>query len=99
LTLLFSALAMASKSSTAILPVVLCLCAWWIEGPWHWRNLARVAPIFLMSIAASAVSIWTQDLQLATSTDPQWNEPGRSDWQRRATRSGFIWASCFGRIR
>src|ERR1035437_7967269 len=64
LTLLFAALAMASKSSTAILPVVLCLCAWWIEGPWHWRNLARVAPIFLMSIAASAVSIWTQDLQL-----------------------------------
>jgi len=59
LTLLFAALAMASKSSTVILPVVLCLCAWWVEGRWHWRNLARVAPIFLMSFAASAVSIWT----------------------------------------
>ena len=43
LTLLFAALAMASKSSTVILPVVLCLCAWWMEGRWQWRNLARVA--------------------------------------------------------
>ena len=41
LTLLFAALAMASKSSTVILPVVLCLCAWWVEGRWHWRNQAK----------------------------------------------------------
>ena len=60
--LLFAALAMASKSSTVILPVVLCLCAWWMEGRWHWRNVARVVPIFLMSIAASALAIWTQTL-------------------------------------
>ena len=66
LTLLFAALAMASKSSTVILPVVLCLCAWWMEGRWQWRNLVRVAPIFLMSVAASALSLWTQGLQLAT---------------------------------
>ena len=55
LTLLFAALAMASKSSTVILPVVLCLCAWWMEGRWHWRNLARVVPIFLMSIAGQCL--------------------------------------------
>ena len=42
LTLLFSALAMASKSSTVILPIVLCLCAWWVEGRWHWRHIAKV---------------------------------------------------------
>jgi len=59
LTLIFAALAMAAKSSTVILPVVLCLCAWWMEGRWYWRNLARVLPMFLMAIAASAVSIWT----------------------------------------
>ena len=41
LSLLFAALAMAAKSSTVILPVVLCLCAWWIEGRWHWRTVAR----------------------------------------------------------
>jgi len=36
LTLLFAFLAMASKSSTVILPVALCLCAWWVEGRWRW---------------------------------------------------------------
>ena len=36
LALLFAALAMASKSSTVILPVVLCLCAWWLKGRWQW---------------------------------------------------------------
>ena len=62
---------MASKSSTVILPVVLCLCAWWMEGRWHWRNLARVAPVVLMSIVVIAASIWTQRLHLATAIDPQ----------------------------
>jgi tetratricopeptide (TPR) repeat protein len=88
LTLLFAALAMASKSSTVILPVVLCLCAWWMERRWYWRNLARVAPIFLMSIAASALSIWTQGLQLATVTDPQWV---RTWPERLATAGDALW--------
>ena len=88
LTLLFSALAMASKSSAVILPVVLCLCAWWMEHRWYWRNLARVAPIFLMSIAASALSIWTQGLQLATVTDPQWV---RTWPERLATAGSAVW--------
>ena len=35
LMLLFAALAMASKSSTVILPLVLCLVAWWVEGRWR----------------------------------------------------------------
>ena len=86
--LLFAALAMASKSSTVILPVVLCLCAWWIEGGWHWRNVVRVVPMFLMSVAASAVSIWTQGLQLATSTDPQWV---RTWPQRLAAAGDAVW--------
>jgi Flp pilus assembly protein TadD len=88
LTLLFAALAMACKSSTVILPVVLCLCAWWMEGRWHWRNAARVVPIFLMSIAASALSIWTQGLQLATVTDPQWV---RTWPERLATAGDAVW--------
>src|SRR5271166_6066450 len=89
LTLIFAALAMASKSSTVILPVVLCLCAWWMEGRWRWRNVPRVLPIFLMSIAGSALSIWTQGLALAQAvTDPQlvrtW--PGRL-----ATAGDAVW--------
>ena len=88
LSLLFGALAMASKSSTVILPVVLCLCGWWIEGGWHGRNVVRVVPMFLMSAAASALSIWTQGLQLATSTDPQWVRT----WPQRLVAAGdAVW--------
>ncbi|MBV8175419.1 MAG: tetratricopeptide repeat protein [Verrucomicrobia bacterium] len=88
LTLLFAALGMASKSSTVILPVVLCLCAWWIQGRWHWRNLTRVVPIFLMAIIPSAVTIWTQGLQLATDTDPQWVRT----WPERLVTAGdAVW--------
>src|SRR5271166_3018141 len=89
LTLIFAALAMASKSSTVILPVVLCLCAWWMEGRWRWRNVARVVPIVLMSIAASALSIWTQGLALARAvTDLQWV---RTWPERLATAGDAVW--------
>jgi len=85
-SLLFAALAMASKSSTVVLPVVLCLCAWWIEGRWHWRNALKMIPFFLLSIAASALSIWTQTLR--PGTDPQWIRP----WpQRLATAGDAVW--------
>ena len=88
LTLLFAALAMASKSTVAILPVVLCLCAWWMEGRWHWRNVARMLPIFLMSIAASIFALWMQGLQLARVTDPQWV---RTWPQRLVTAGDAVW--------
>jgi protein O-mannosyl-transferase len=88
LTLLFAALAMASKSSTVILPVVLCLCAWWMEGRCSWRNAARLVPIFIMSSAASALSIWTQNLQLVKFTDPHWV---RTWPERLATAGDAVW--------
>jgi protein O-mannosyl-transferase len=88
LTLVFAALAMASKSSTVILPVILCFCAWWVEGRWYWRNVTRVAPLFLMSVAASVLSIWTQGLQLATVTDPKW---ARTWPERLAAAGDAVW--------
>jgi hypothetical protein len=87
-SLLFAALAMAAKSSTVILPVVLCLCAWWIEGRWHWRNMVRMVPLFLMAMAASALSIWTQGSQLANVSDLQWVRT----WPERLTAAGgAVW--------
>jgi tetratricopeptide (TPR) repeat protein len=59
-SLLFAAMAVASKSSTIILPLVLCLCSWWLKGRWEWRNLVRVGPMLLMSLAAGLLSLWTQ---------------------------------------
>jgi protein O-mannosyl-transferase len=88
LTLLFAGLAITSKSSTVILPIVLCLCAWWIEGRWYWRNLARTAPIFLMASAGGLLSIWTQALHFASVTDPRWVRT----WPERVVAAGdAIW--------
>ena len=87
LTLLFAALAMASKSSTVILPVVLCMCAWWMEGRWHWRNVIKVGPMFLMSIAAGVLSLWTQHIEAAE--DLKWGVP---TWSERLIMTGDgIW--------
>ena len=81
LTLLFAALAMMCKSSTVVLPVVLCLCAWWMEGRWQWRNVARTAPIFLMAVADSLLSMWTQKHEVASLGDLQWMQKlARSVW-------------------
>jgi tetratricopeptide (TPR) repeat protein len=68
--LLFAALAMASKSSTVVLPVVLALCAWWVRGSLRRGDLARLAPVLAMSAAASALSLWTQHLEGANA--PEW---------------------------
>jgi tetratricopeptide (TPR) repeat protein len=88
LTLLFAALAMMSKSSTVVLPVVLCLCAWWIEGRWNWRNLIMTGPMFLMSLAAGVVSIWTQKFFLAAEFNPH----AKSTWPERLVTAGdAIW--------
>ncbi|HUB68292.1 MAG TPA: tetratricopeptide repeat protein [Candidatus Methylacidiphilales bacterium] len=84
--LLFAALAMASKSSTVILPGVFCLCAWWVEGRWQWRNLVKVSPVALMAIFPSALTLWTQ--KLGGGNDPQWTRT----WPERLVTMGYeIW--------
>jgi protein O-mannosyl-transferase len=88
LSLLFAALAMASKSSTVILPMILLLCAWWLDGRWEWRIVGRVVPMFLMAVAASALSIWTQALHPATVIEAQWTRT----WPQRLSAAGdAIW--------
>jgi tetratricopeptide (TPR) repeat protein len=88
LTLLFAALAMASKSSTVVLPIVLGLCAWWVEGRWQWRNAARLAPIALMAIVPCALTLWTQKL---LGQGPETLFWARSWPERVATAGGAIW--------
>jgi Tfp pilus assembly protein PilF len=88
LSLIFAALAMAAKSSTVVLPVVLALCAWWVEGRWQWRNLGRIAPFVFMSVAAAALSMWTQTLQQAASPDPQAPPSGP---ERLVTAGHAVW--------
>jgi protein O-mannosyl-transferase len=86
LALLCGALAMASKSSTVILPLVLGLCAWWIARRWCWRDALRVAPFFLFTAAAVALSMWTQKLEGATGA-----EYVRSWAERLVTAGRVLW--------
>ena len=89
LSLLCAALAMASKSSTVVLPVVLGLCAWWMEGRVRRRQFISLSPLILMAAAASAVTLWTQRLSLARMnwalpSDGQWARP----WPGRLVAAG-----------
>lgn len=87
LVILFAALAMASKVSTVILPAVLCLCAWWVEGRWQWRNLVRIMPVTLLSIAAAALPIVWLNVH-TSSLDPSWKQ----SWPERiATAGDAVW--------
>lgn len=68
LALGFAALAMLGKSSTVILPVVLGLCVWWIEGKWRWANLVKLAPFFVVAALISLLAIST--FHALTNVDP-----------------------------
>ena len=85
---LFAAMAMASKSSTVILPLVLGLVAWWIEGRWKWRNGVSLLPFFFLSAIASAYSLWTQSKELAAVDGPQW---ARTWPERLVTVGDEVW--------
>ncbi len=86
LALVSAAMAMASKSSAVVLPVALCACAWWMTGRLRWRHLLALSPVFLMSMASSALSVWTQHLEGAN--DPMWS---RALPERIAVAGNVVW--------
>ena len=100
LVLLFAALAIASKFSTMVLPAVLALCAWWVEGRWNWRTLLKLVPILLMSVVATVVTLWPRTSEISEAAGSEVARGcGWYGWPCRATWSGSTWASCFGLIR
>jgi Flp pilus assembly protein TadD len=70
LVLLFAFCAMACKSSTIILPVILCLCAWWQERDGWWRKAVFTLPLVPMSCLFAVVSVATQTIQSVIANDP-----------------------------
>ena len=93
LTLLFAALAMASKSSTVVLPFVLCLCSWWVDRKWNWKTFGRLVPVFLMSVAAAELAIRTVDLQ-GVNQDTQWLR----SWPERLITAGKVFWFYLGKL-
>ena len=68
--LVFAALAMASKSSTVVLPAVLGLCGWWLRGSFRLRDAVRLVPVLVMSAGDVVLTLWTQHLEGAN--DAEW---------------------------
>jgi protein O-mannosyl-transferase len=60
LSMFASALAMLSKSSVAVLPLVLLLIVWWQHGRIDVISALRIAPFFLASIVLTVVNLQYQ---------------------------------------
>lgn len=87
LSLLFFAMAISSKPSTVMLPLVLALCLWWRRGRLQWRDLAVLAPFFFISVAASGWTIWEQKFH-AGAAGVEWSQ----SWPERLAMAGLdIW--------
>ena len=85
ISLVCATLAMGSKSSTVVLPMVLGLCTWWTEGRIGWRRVVSLVPLVLTAAAASALTLWTQSLTLASSHDV----PSARPWASRLVTAGM----------
>lgn len=62
-------LALLSKTSTVMLPVVLLLCAWWRRGRITSWDCLRTAPFFLLALLLGCATIWFQ-VQVMKTGDP-----------------------------
>jgi len=60
LSLVAFVLAMLSKGSVAILPLVLLLIIWWQRERITWRDTLCVVPFFLVAAGLTAVNLWFQ---------------------------------------
>src|SRR5258705_9371382 len=73
LSLLSFLLATLSKPSVVMLPFVLALCVWWMRGKIRWRDTLALAPFALISVVASAWTIWEQKFH-AGAVGPDWEQ-------------------------
>lgn len=80
-------LAMASKSSTVVLPLVLGLCWWWLDGTWRWRNALRLLPVAVLSAFTALLSIWTQVVEGGITDEWHLTTP-----ERLITAGKVVWA-------
>lgn len=62
-------LALLSKTSTVMLPVVLLGCAWWRRGRLERRDFLSTAPFFLLALGLGCATVWFQARVIAAG-DP-----------------------------
>ncbi len=73
LALLCAVLALLSKPSTVMLPVVLGLAAWWRRRAFSWRDLVPLIPFLGLSAVVSGWTIWEQRAH-STAIGPEWDQ-------------------------
>ena len=88
LMFLCALLAMASKSSTIILPLVLSLGAWWKDRDGWRRKAIFISPTLLFSCIFAALSVTTQTLQAVIADDPM---PTRTLAERLIDAGFAVW--------
>ena len=64
-------LALLSKTSTVMLPVVLLGCAWWHRGRIALLDLSRTIPFFVLALAFGLMTVWFQAHQVITGETVQ----------------------------
>jgi tetratricopeptide (TPR) repeat protein len=64
-------LAMLSKTTMVMFPVVILLYAWWKRGRIGWKDVQASTPFFLVSLALGLLTIWLQHHDVTQSAaDP-----------------------------
>jgi len=84
---LCAGLAILSKASTVMLPVVLGLCWWWVRGRWRWRDALWLLPFLAISVTASAWTIWEQQYH-AGAIGQAWDQ---THLQRLIIAGNVVW--------
>jgi tetratricopeptide (TPR) repeat protein len=82
-------LALMSKTSTVMLPLVLLACAAWQRGRIIRRDLLRTSPFFVLALAFGLMSAWFQKHQ-ALADAGQTLQP-ESFWERLAMAGRILW--------
>ncbi len=85
LSFVFFLLALLSKSSAVVLPVVMLLCLWWRTGRMDRRELPRVAPFFVFALILGVVTLVGHHLYAPKNTTGD-------DWLVRSlTATRAVW--------
>ena len=79
-------LALLSKTSTVMLPVVLLACAWWRRGRVTRREWLCAGPFFLLALGLGLMTVWFQQGAIGTATVQT-----ESFWGRPAGAGMALW--------
>jgi len=80
-------LALLSKTSTIMLPLVLLACAAWQRGRITRRDFLRTSPFFVLALAFGLMSCWFQKHQQLIGMTLQ----AESFWERLALAGHILW--------